>query len=447
MDLSDLGSAIDDSFETTIFPGGCGRWQPSPSELPRYCGRQSGHWNVSSSIGSGIDDRCPTVRNNLSTILGTDEDEFQRFLLDGSESCVRSSNLLSRLNKATKRDREERICTGKADGFHDDLTDSDRGSRKASSKLTGKIKFPVQSKRRGFYLPHENLVADQRAHAKGRTPSPPLRADRRMQSYSRPDAPIPDKGGKMQLAPVKREASQRRKDAMAAARIMLASALHPADFMRATVKDEDLDKNLDGGYSRPSRRGRCFATVRDVNCESEAFTSSSSNSFEKNNSRRVASIPSSTLRQSNKNSQHSMSTKNLCDAILKIDANSSSGSLTNTNRFSKHDCNGGWCRSCSNSSKSTSRPDSGGIPKNNRPTIFAGRGWVSPHPLSVTPSEHAIAPQARVKTGDGKEVTYEEFKAMQASGSIISEGVRSVPATLAGSIMKQLKMPWDKDEN
>ncbi|KAK1088007.1 hypothetical protein LTR48_002025 [Friedmanniomyces endolithicus] len=54
---SDLGSAIDDSFEPNFFPASV-----APSHgLSAYNGPRSGHWSVSSSIGSAIDDRCPTI--------------------------------------------------------------------------------------------------------------------------------------------------------------------------------------------------------------------------------------------------------------------------------------------------------------------------------------------------------------------------------------------------
>ncbi len=54
---SDLGSAIDDSFEPNFFPASI-----APSHgLSAYNGPRSGHWSVSSSIGSAIDDRCPTI--------------------------------------------------------------------------------------------------------------------------------------------------------------------------------------------------------------------------------------------------------------------------------------------------------------------------------------------------------------------------------------------------
>ncbi|KAK0264889.1 hypothetical protein LTS09_001297 [Friedmanniomyces endolithicus] len=54
---SDLGSAIDDSFEPNFIPESV-----APSHgLSAYNGPRSGHWSVSSSIGSAIDDRCPTI--------------------------------------------------------------------------------------------------------------------------------------------------------------------------------------------------------------------------------------------------------------------------------------------------------------------------------------------------------------------------------------------------
>jgi len=441
MDPSDLGSAIDDSFKTTIFPGGCRRRQANQSNPPQYRGRQSGHWNISSSTGSGIDDRCPTVWNDRSTTAGRYDGRFQSILSNSREGSAWTPHLLSRLHEATKRDREEKIRAAEANDTDDDPTDTYQGSRNAPSKLPGASKSPAQSKHRGFYLPHECFVSNQRANSIGRNSSPPSRIVRRPLSDSRSVASGLSKSREEQLAPVKREMSQREKDAIAAAQIMLASVLLPADFMRATGKDEESDEDLDGGYSRPGGRTRYFATARDFKVESEAVTSSSSKSSDEITACRLNSAASVNSRQSDENNWPTSSTKSLQDAVLRIDANSYRGSATGTTKILNHALSGG----SDGRSNSAPRPDSGDVPKNTRPTVFAGRGWVSPHPLSVTPSEHATPPQAKVKVCDGKEMTYEEFKAMQASVSVVSESVRSIATTLAGSGKKQLKMPWDND--
>ncbi|KAF2212105.1 hypothetical protein CERZMDRAFT_85037 [Cercospora zeae-maydis SCOH1-5] len=54
-------------------------------------------------------------------------------------------------------------------------------------------------------------------------------------------------------------------------------------------------------------------------------------------------------------------------------------------------------------------------------TIFAGKGWISPHPLSRSSTEHASPPQSRIiLPGDafpvGATMTYEEWKQMQEHG-------------------------------
>lgn len=58
MASSGYSSAIDDSFEPNFFPYTPPRDDGADSV---YNGPRSGHWSVSSSIGSAIDDRCPTI--------------------------------------------------------------------------------------------------------------------------------------------------------------------------------------------------------------------------------------------------------------------------------------------------------------------------------------------------------------------------------------------------
>ncbi|KAK4890518.1 hypothetical protein LTR27_010799 [Elasticomyces elasticus] len=51
------------------------------------------------------------------------------------------------------------------------------------------------------------------------------------------------------------------------------------------------------------------------------------------------------------------------------------------------------------------------------PTVFAGKGWISPHPLSVAPTRFASPPQSHISlpftTPHGREMSYEDWKAVQ----------------------------------
>ena len=62
------------------------------------------------------------------------------------------------------------------------------------------------------------------------------------------------------------------------------------------------------------------------------------------------------------------------------------------------------------------------------PTIYAGRGWISPHPLSVAPSEYNDPPDEAIRIPDangneGATMTYDEWKSMRQSDE--GEGERA----------------------
>lgn len=57
-------------------------------------------------------------------------------------------------------------------------------------------------------------------------------------------------------------------------------------------------------------------------------------------------------------------------------------------------------------------------PQKPPPTIYAGRGWISPHPLSIAPSEFQQPPQAAINVPNGaaggaSRLTFEEWKRIQ----------------------------------
>lgn len=84
------------------------------------------------------------------------------------------------------------------------------------------------------------------------------------------------------------------------------------------------------------------------------------------------------------------------------------------------------------------------------PTVFAGRGWISPHPLSRSPSAVRSPPQSHISLPrdddffGGATVTYQDWKAMQEKDSevrrnfsktesVVSSRVKAVAASIARS--------------
>jgi hypothetical protein len=60
-------------------------------------------------------------------------------------------------------------------------------------------------------------------------------------------------------------------------------------------------------------------------------------------------------------------------------------------------------------------------PQRQRPTVFAGKGWISPHPLSRSPTDFASPPQTKIVLPSnahrhGATMTYEEWLTIQEDG-------------------------------
>ena len=95
MGSSDIGSAIDDSFDPTIFrvlPASGGSVRGSDGQY-NLNGPRSGHWTVKSSVGSAIDDRCPTVWDARAETQGAAQSHAHAKPIAGS--------LLRKLGKAS----------------------------------------------------------------------------------------------------------------------------------------------------------------------------------------------------------------------------------------------------------------------------------------------------------------------------------------------------------
>ncbi|KAK5736362.1 hypothetical protein LTR17_007526 [Elasticomyces elasticus] len=72
------------------------------------------------------------------------------------------------------------------------------------------------------------------------------------------------------------------------------------------------------------------------------------------------------------------------------------------------------------------------------PTVFAGKGWISPHPLSVAPTRFASPPQSHISlpftTPHGREMSYEDWKAVQ-DGQIEHKRFSRAESIVSGQIL------------
>ncbi|KAK4501112.1 hypothetical protein PRZ48_006918 [Zasmidium cellare] len=78
-------------------------------------------------------------------------------------------------------------------------------------------------------------------------------------------------------------------------------------------------------------------------------------------------------------------------------------------------------RSTRATTRTSQSSDHDAYPEDNRPTVFAGKGWISPHPLSRSPTEMASPPQSKIVLPSqayphGATMTYEQWKAVQEEG-------------------------------
>ncbi|KAK3658757.1 putative ribokinase [Elasticomyces elasticus] len=72
------------------------------------------------------------------------------------------------------------------------------------------------------------------------------------------------------------------------------------------------------------------------------------------------------------------------------------------------------------------------------PTVFAGKGWISPHPLSVAPTRFASPPQSHISlpftTPHGREMSYEDWKAVQ-DGQVEHKRFSRAESVVGGQIL------------
>ncbi|KAI6832129.1 hypothetical protein KC340_g9525 [Hortaea werneckii] len=511
---SDLGSAIDDSFEPNFF-----QYQPSEpcqdDAQSWYNGPRSGHWSVSSSIGSAIDDRCPTI-------WGADSVRDGGNAAEGAPLRPIDGDLLRKLGRTAI---EEKIARAAAEEALREQASSELSEREKSRPET--VAPPAR-----FFIPKTVGGKDlkrQKEPAKSPLSLAPPRSQQSKAPQGKPCA-VPKQAEKtasvrslklppptnvvcikgndgreaiirmqrvppvmapQDLAPEaiekirarakaealrKREEEKRERDARIAAEALMSGAIpgksHGEQSEQVKEKSrarqqQEKKKERDQQYAA---RQQTAYEKRPSESRVESGRKSAKDSAVGFSGLFSPEPPAVSTRSDGK----TISAKSLSQAVKNITANSRQDDLATNNRWEGAATktmgwslkNGSQHSKISAAASRSAHEDPGHgfadwnqsdpmyaqIQERNAsrqssrkpPTIFAGKGWISPHPLSRSPSPFASPPQSHISLpkGEGRTMSYDEWKAVQGGHrnfSRTSSHVSRRVSELAASIAQEAK--------
>ncbi|KAI7552754.1 hypothetical protein KC331_g1680 [Hortaea werneckii] len=510
----DLGSAIDDSFEPNFF-----QYQPSEpchdGTESWYNGPRSGHWSVSSSIGSAIDDRCPTI-------WGADSVRGSGNAAEGAPLRPIDGDLLRKLGRTAI---EENIARAAAEEALREQASSEVSERKPSRPeiSASPARFYIPKTVGGKDLKRQNEAAksplslapprSQQANKQSKAPqgkpSAVLKQAEKTASVRSLKLPPPGnvvriKGndGREAVVPMqrispamalpdlvpeavekirarakaealrKREEEKRERDARVAAEALMSGTIP------GKSQEEQLEHVKEKSKARQQQGKKGGTDQHHVAKRQTAYEKRPPEprvASERNSAKDSAvgfsglfspEPPAASIRSDGKN----YSAKSLSQAVKNITANSRQDDLATNARWEGAAAKtGGWSsKNGSQQSKISAaasrsahqdpthgfagwdQPDPmyAQVPERNAsrqssrkpPTIFAGKGWISPHPLSRSPSPFASPPQSHISLpkGEGRTMSYDEWKAVQGghrnfsrTSSYVSRRVSELAASIA----------------
>ncbi|KAI6910399.1 hypothetical protein KC334_g3445, partial [Hortaea werneckii] len=495
---SDLGSAIDDSFEPNFF-------QYQPSEPCRddtqswYNGPRSGHWSVSSSIGSAIDDRCPTV-------WGADSVRDGGNAAEGAPLRPIDGDLLRKLGRTAI---EEKIAEAAAEEALGEQASSEVSERRPSRP-------EISASPARFYIPKTVGGKDlkrQKEPAKGplslappRSQQPnkqskatqgkpsaiPRQAEKTASVHSlKPPLPvnivrIKGNDGREAVVPMqrtprvmalpelapeavekirarakaealrKREEEKRERDARVAAEALMSGAIQGKSHGEQSEQVKEKSKARQQQKKMEVERGQHYMAKQQTAYEkrsSEPRVESGRHSAKDSAVGFSGLFPPEPPAASIRSDGKTISAKSLSQAVKNITANSRQGGMaTNVKWEGAATKTGGWSSkngsqqskiSAAASRSAHQNPTHGlegwdqldpmyaQVPERNAsrqssrktPTIFAGKGWISPHPLSRSPSPFASPPQSHISLpkGEGRTMSYVSRRVTELAASIAQE--------------------------
>ncbi|TKA69697.1 hypothetical protein B0A55_07860 [Friedmanniomyces simplex] len=478
---SDLGSAIDDSFSPNFFPVSV-----TPSlGTSTYNGPRSGHWSVSSSVGSAIDDRCLTVWGALSGPGAT-----------GSPGATAVNPINASLLKRIGRAAVETKAAAEVEVGGQSVSEADNEQQ---ASVRNEVKKVKETTPKGFYVPKAKDAPVVKTQKQDKTSKGAKAAATKAQPASRrksekPRGPSPQPSVKSNDAPHAAPRADNKQPRVIRitgkpgqeAFVQLPKLPHisraPTEVSDAVPEKTVKWANKPQKFSKTKPEPTARSKDRAAKVAAEVMMSGALPAPKKQQTPKqmssVHSTPPGSDTQSSRDSavgfggleaasnapSGAMSTKSLQEAVRNITQNSEksgtpsqfdfkavgegwvqaaapvNGSkpawMTARAHSDTYDFAAGAYRGSEESSASASpafvaqsRTISSGYdhPFNGSgfafeeprqdPTVFAGKGWISPHPLSRAPSPVASPPQSRISlpfnTQHGREMSYDEWKAVQ----------------------------------
>ncbi|GAB1739548.1 hypothetical protein NU219Hw_g4498t1 [Hortaea werneckii] len=510
---SGLGSAIDDSFEPNFF-----QYQPSEPQQDDaqtwYNGPRSGHWSVSSSVGSAIDDRCPTiwgadsVRDGGNAAKGAplrpiDGDLLRKLGRTAIEEKIAEAAAEEALREQassedSKREKSRPEISAAPARFYIPKNvggnDLKRQKEAAKSPLSLAPKRsqpandqPKSSQEKPSVVPKQ---AEKTASVRSLKLSPPANTVRIKGNDGReaviPMQRVPPVIALPQLAPEavekirarakaealrKREEEKRERDARVAAEALMSGAISGKSCEEQSKRREEMPKPRKQ-QQKVERDQRYMERQQSAHGKwpSEPRVESGKNSA-KDSAVGLSGLfapepPAASIRSVGK----TVSTKSLGQAVEKITANSRQDDVATNARWEGAAANTGrWSlknesqqsKISAAASRSAHQDRIGGFAdwdqpnplyaqvqernasrqsSQKTPTIFAGKGWISPHPLSRSSTPFASPPQSHISLpkGEGRKMSYDEWKAVQGghrnfsrTSSYVSKRVSELAASIA----------------
>ncbi|KAI7477755.1 hypothetical protein KC351_g8667 [Hortaea werneckii] len=510
---SDLGSAIDDSFEPNFF-----QYQPSEPYQDEtqswYNGPRSGHWSISSSIGSAIDDRCPTVWGQDSIRDGGNVAEgapprpiegdllrkLGRTVIEGKVAEAAAEEALRKQapSELSKHETSRPEIVAPPAGFYIPKTVGGKDLKRRKEAAKGSLSLAPPRSQQATNQPkppqEKPSVAPKQAEKTASVHSlklpPPANIVRIKSKDGReavvPMTRLPPVPALPELAPeavekikarAKAEALRRREEEKRERDARLAAEA----LMSGVIPGKSYGEQSKQGDGKSTARRQQEKAVRDQQYTTRQQTAYEKRLFEPRvvsgrESAKDSAVgfsglfspepPAASVRSEGK----ALSAKSLSQAVKNINANSRNNEIaTSAKREGAAGETVGWSlknggqhskfsAAVSRSSHRDHAIGSSGweqpehmpaqvqVPNVLRqssrrsPTIFAGKGWISPHPLSRSSTLFASPPQSHISLPkeEGRTMSYDEWKAVQGghrnfsrTSSYVSRRVSELAASIA----------------
>lgn len=387
MAFNDAYSTIDDDFAPIHYGPAPGKTFDENAPPWAIQGPQSGRWEVGSGAASAIDDSCPTVW-----------DFGPRTHTRSGPTCQEalSANVARKLAKGTAHEKKaERL---EIENASKPKTGAEQNRRAADEE---------ERRPRGFHVAKLNNLPGRGVKVVG-------------------------KNGKQQVvqAPKARPAAVERKHEPQGKQAHVRPrkpSPQPAPKPESSVSNVSNASRLN---ARPVRIAgkhgeEAFIEIPVLTPTSDRAPTISARAASKTSDKQRASdvellVEADKMRRERIDSERSQSARTAAHALMSGALPTPAGTPSDRSGRASRLFVAASVPASKHTSANSSREKAGSRPA----TVFAGTGWVSPHPLSRAATEVASLPQSAIVV-NGEKITYEDWKSMRSGSEVRNEFMRA----------------------